>query len=205
MMQVGEAIPPEVVRARIDDILERSEFETTPSMLEQFFTWLWDTLDLPSGGGAIVEPLLWTLVAVLMALLLWLVVRLISENARREARAAGAATMGGPTPRARALALRREGRAARAAGDLRLALRLQFFALVVGLGARGNLRYRDAWTNRELLDRGEPSPALRRLLSPLVAEFEAKDFGSEPTLPEDVDRVEALCDEHLGVLAEAVA
>ena len=93
--------------------------------------------------------------------------------------------------------LRAEAAAARAAGDLRLALRTNLFALVLGLGRTGDLVYRDAWTNRELLARGKPSKAVRALLEPLVRELEPKEFGSGDVLPSDVDRLEALVEEHL--------
>ena len=77
--------------------------------------------------------------------------------------------------------LRREARAAEGAGDWIRALRLYFFATVVGLGERGDLDYRDAWTNRELFERGQPSPETRERLGPLVSELDRHSFGGRPT------------------------
>ena len=91
-----------------------------------------------------------------------------------------------------------EARAARARGDLPLALRLFFFALVVGLGRVGDLEYHDAWTNRELLQRGSPSPQVARSLEGVVRELDLKGFGRVPTVAGDVDRLEALCSRLLG-------
>ena len=86
-----------------------------------------------------------------------------------------------------------------ARGDSRLALRKLIFALVLGLGVRGDLRYRDSWTIRELLRRGRPSEEAQAVLVPLVSELEAKEFGRAETTEEDLDRLEALCDRHLGL------
>ena len=72
------------------------------------------------------------------------------------------------------------------------------FALVVGLGRRGNLEYRDAWTNRELLARGRPSTEVATLLSPLVDELDRKMFGRDETTAADVERLETLCSRWLG-------
>jgi hypothetical protein len=75
---------------------------------------------------------------------------------------------------------------------------LFFFALVVGLGRAGDLEYHDAWTNRELLQRGSPSPRLARALEDLVRELDLKGFGCVPTVEDDVNRLEALCKSMLG-------
>ncbi len=193
-------IPADEVRARIEDIIERSSYETTPSMLDKLLEWILDHLGFAEGAATAIEWVLGVLAIALVVLLLWLVVRLI-RNVRRQTQDDRSGTERvGPSARERATLLRREARAARRDGDLRLALRLMLFALVVGLGARGNLRYRDAWTNRELLERGRPSKATHELLFPLVREFEAKDFGREPTSEEDLDRLDELCATHLGTL-----
>lgn len=107
-----------------------------------------------------------------------------------------------PRPRApgacRSSSPAREARAKRAFAD---ALRFYAWALVVGLSERGDLEYRDAWTNRELVERGRPRPEALRVLAPLVPELDAKSFGHEPALEADVERLERLCREHLGGLA----
>ncbi|MSR61256.1 MAG: DUF4129 domain-containing protein [Planctomycetes bacterium] len=102
-----------------------------------------------------------------------------------------------PDPAALARALAGAARAARDAGDLRLALRLFLQAVLVALGGRGDLELRPAWTNRELLARGKPSPAAQALLAPLVRELEPQEFGRAPVSAADVQRLEALLAEHL--------
>ena len=77
-------------------------------------------------------------------------------------------------------------------------MRLYFRALVLGLSERGELRYRDAWTNRELLELGAPRRDVLPLLLPLVPRLDAQSFGREPTTAEDVDRLASLCDRLLG-------
>jgi hypothetical protein len=199
--QGGDSIPAAEVRERIEAIMTSDEFVDEPSMLEEFIDWLADSFDLPGAPAGVVDSIPWIFLGLLASVLLYLVVRVIVIAVRHSRSGSGVGERSpGPTARERASDLRRQARAARADGDLRLALRLDLFALMVGLGARGNLRYRDAWTNRELLRRGEPARATFQLLSPLVEELEAKDFGSEPTTLDDLDRLEALCDEHLGAL-----
>jgi hypothetical protein len=114
---------------------------------------------------------------------------------------------GGPAPVAvesrahRVARLRAEARAADARGEHVLALRLEFTALVCGLGERGDLEYRDAFTNRELLERGRPGREAEALLRPLVPELDAKSFGGEPASHADFLALSALCDRLVGVSA----
>lgn len=93
--------------------------------------------------------------------------------------------------------LRRRARAAEEAGDWVLALRLEFFALAVGLGESGALEYRDAWTNRELLERGHPRPEVRERLLPILGDLDAKTFGGAACVREDVRRMAELTDQLL--------
>ena len=203
--QVREAIDgivaPNRVREGIDAILDRDEFNDEPTMLDEFLEWIGELFEGMGISAATAETVLWVFVTAMgllfLTLVVWIIVSVVRQ--RRAARAPADAPRG-PTSRERAAGLRLRAHEARAAGDLRLALRLDLFALMVGLGARGNLRYRDAWTNRELLRRGEPAKGTYELLAPLVEELEGKDFGSEETTSEDVDRLEALCTQHLGAL-----
>ncbi|HZO10199.1 MAG TPA: DUF4129 domain-containing protein, partial [Myxococcota bacterium] len=87
---------------------------------------------------------------------------------------------------------------AAARGDRVAALRLLFRALVLGLSQRGELEYRDAWTNRELLERGAPPRDVAPVLAALVPRLDAQSFGHEPAVAEDVERLAALCDRFLG-------
>jgi hypothetical protein len=129
-----------------------------------------------------------------LALGLFVLLRLARQAGGARGVAPRAAGQPGPdSVRARVAELLREARAARARGELTLALRLTFFALVVGLGRRGSLEYHDAWTNRELLVRGHPEPDVAALLAPLLVELDRKSFGGEPTRAVDVERMEELC------------
>ncbi|MFT7487362.1 MAG: hypothetical protein ACI9F9_003223, partial [Candidatus Paceibacteria bacterium] len=89
-------------------------------------------------------------------------------------------------------------RAAQAAGEFTLALRLYFFALVIGLGERGGLEYNPAWTNRELLERGAPREDVVEALRPLVGQLDAHSFGELPTRPEQVEQFAEVCERLLG-------
>lgn len=194
----------DAVQAAVEEVFAREEFHTEPTLIERFLDWLGDLFfSEASDAAALARALAWG-VGLLLALLAVVVIVFVVRSLR-EARTVQERQGADPEAlaRARAATLRHQARAARDAGDLRLALRLSFWALVVGLGARGDLTYRDAWTNRELLRRGRAPRALVTLLEPLVDELEAKDFGREPTRLEDVQRLEALCEEHLGPLARA--
>ena len=81
-----------------------------------------------------------------------------------------------------------------------IVLRFLVLALVLGLGSRGDLEFRDAWTYRELLARGRPSPEANGVLGPLVEELEAKEFGHASIALDDLDRLEGLCRRYLGAL-----
>jgi hypothetical protein len=134
---------------------------------------------------------------IVVALVVWLV-RGTLRAVRRGSLSDGDSA---PTPDARGARvaeLRERARAAEERGEHALAMRLFFWALVVGLGERGGLEYRDAWTNRELLERGAPAPNVARVLKPLVPELDRKVFGGERADSGDVARLAHLCDEMLG-------
>jgi hypothetical protein len=84
-------------------------------------------------------------------------------------------------------------RAAARRGDLPLALRMYAFALLVGLSERGDLEYRDSWTNRELLERGKPSATVLATLGPLVDQLDALCFSARPVKSADVESIAELC------------
>ncbi len=173
-----------------------------PSWLERLWDWLREVLDfkspVPSGMFA---TLLYVLLGLLIAWLVWLLVRSLVDV--RRARAAARAALP-PPPESLAQRLARllgEARAAEAAGDHLRALRLYFWALVVGLSQRGELAYRDAWTAREMLERGRADARVRERLDPLVREIDAKSFGGEPCSAADSARISAVCREFLGGVA----
>jgi len=196
-------VPVERIDAALERVLARPEFQVEESWLGRFIDWLSDVF--PDIGerelGTVVEVTQVLLVLVLGVMLAWLVIQAWRQGFFRR-RGLEAVVLELDVPGAeRAATLRRAAADARRSGNLALALRLNFFALVVGLGTRGDLEYRDAWTNRELLERGEPRAGVRELLAPLVAELDAKGFGHLPTSPRDVDRLELLCDAWLGAPA----
>jgi hypothetical protein len=205
---------PEISRERVarelEEVYLRPEFDDSKGPIQRFFEWLLDTLQLDVSPGVVgdtITTVLWIVGGLLLVLLVVVIVREVVPAWRRRRQRGDEpdeADRAGEVAR-RVAALRAEARAARAAGDPRRALRLGLFALVVGLGERGDLRYRDAWTNRELLDRGRPSQRTRALLEPLILELEAKEFGHAPIDEGDLDRLEQLCERWLGPLREAAA
>jgi hypothetical protein len=194
-MQASHAIPAEEVRGALARVLSARTLEEQPSLLEKFLEWLAPKLQ-PRHGELFGDVLLALFLAGGAAVLIVLV-----RRAWRAARdegvrpAAPPPDLPGGAERLRELA--QAARAARAAGDLRLALRHLFHALLVALGGRGDLELRPAWTNRELLRHGRASGAVRALLSPLVRELEPKEFGRAEVREEDVARLEALLAPHL--------
>lgn len=203
-------VAEERVTETLDGILARSEFSDEPGVVarifEDFFEWLSEKF---GGGGPDVDPStveawargVWISLAVVAgALLIWFWITVLRSRAARLARARAGLT---EEVAARVAELRAEARAAQASGDLTRALRLYFFALVVGLGERGELDYNDAWTNRELLERGEPGERVATLLRPLVGELDEHSFGRRPTGPGEVRRFAVLCEDLLGVELES--
>lgn len=196
-----DPVPRGEVASALEDVLARDEFDQEPSLLQEFLEWLMEriTPDADPGRTFDVAAQVFLWLAILMGVLLvLLVVRLwwISRAGRGDADDVDVQAQ----LRTRVERLRELAREARDQGDLGLALRYLVFCLVLGLGQRGNLTYRDAWTNRELLERGRPSKDVRALLGPLIDELEAKEFGREPTTAADVDRLEELCDRWLAAL-----
>lgn len=197
-----ERIPKEDIRAALEEALED---EDPPTLFDRVMDWLGETLDLPAVDVPWGRFLAWILLGSLVVFLVWFFVVLAQTARLRRREAEEEQLVSGIPLEERLRSLRAEAAAAKAAGDLRLALRTNLFALVVGLGRRGDLVYRDAWTQRELLARGRPSRAVRELLEPLVRELEPKEFGSGEVLLGDVERLERLVEEHLGELRENVA
>jgi len=177
--EVGEALR---------EVLRGPGFSREPSLLEQALRWLVDQL---SGSGGAPGALRGFLVFALVVGGVAAAVLVVRALARRGARGVPSSAGDGKERRVRDLLV--QAREAREAGELRRALRLFLFALVVGLGERGDLRYREAWTNRELLRRGAPSERAAALLGPLVEELEEKEFGRAPIDEADVGRLDELC------------
>ena len=205
---LAEHLPAETVERALEEVFARPEFaRAEPTWTERFFDWiasLFEQLSLPEGiSEGVGWAILWTLGVLIGALLVYSLWRL-NLALRRDAVQAEAETA--RSVRERVDELRQQAERARLAGDRVLALRLYFFALVVGLGKRGDLEYRDAWTNRELLARGHPSPEVAGELGPLVNELDHKLFGDGETTERDLDRMSDLLGRWLdGQGAEASA
>lgn len=189
-------IPAAVVRERLGEVLARNDLAERPSLLEQLIDWL--APNLSTGQVKLLGDVLVGIFAALAVIGLLLLVRRAWHAFRAEslepARAEGTAP---EDVRLRVRGLAEAARAARTAGDLRLALRLLFQALLLALGGRGDLELRAAWTQRELLRRGRPSREARALLEPLVRELEPKEFGRAAVEARDVERLERLLAPHL--------
>ena len=186
------------VRGAVDDVLARREFQEERSMLEDFLEWLQARLDMGQGSRVLGEILFWLLLTVLAALTIYLGGRFLAAGRQRRRQRDAAAGAHGPDVAQRVGQLRREAEQALASGELRLALRKNLFALILGLGGRGDLEYRDAWTNRELFERGETGAEVARTLRPLVGELDAMSFGRVPVTRDDVRRFETLGERLLG-------
>jgi hypothetical protein len=186
------------VKETIDRILAEKEFRPAKGGLgswlaekfEKLADWISELFGLHSVGSA--RAMLVTFLILVAVLLGWAVARAIALRRPAVLRNAPA-----PAPDRRAAtvaALRAAAREAAARGDHLAALRLAFRALVVGLSERGDLAYRDAWTNRELLERGAPRREVLPLLAALVPRLDAQSFGREPATAEDFARIDSLCD-----------
>lgn len=195
------------VRTKIDEILARPEYHPRENPLLAWFEKVWSKiLDALSGLFGISSHAAGNMMLVLVYVgLAALVVLLVVSVLRRRGAVAKSSAKPAVDPEVqRALRVQdylQRARAAEKAGDLVLALRLYFTALVVALGERGDLEYRDAWTNRELLERGEPRPEVAEILRPLVPGLDAKSFGREPAEPADVARMSRLCEQVLAARA----
>jgi hypothetical protein len=189
-----QAIPAQRVHEELQRVLQREELEK--GWIERVFEWLAANLSIDSGSAAdFVLVLVLAPAGVAFAFVVVALLRMRRGRKHAEEELSPSVRL---VVERRVSELLARARTARADGDPRLALRLAFFALVVGLGQRGDLRYRDAWTNRELLSRGAPSPEALVVLRPLLDEIEAKDFGGAPIEEGDVERLFALCDRWLG-------
>lgn len=189
---------PAVVRTTIDSILQSSEFTPKNTGLERAIAWIVDALAdlLPDGGVSrdtlemLAATLVYVVLGALVVLLGWVIVRAWRRREKRSIAVPDPAVV-----RARRVEeLRQRARAANTRGEHVLALRLEFTALVVGLGERGDLEYRDAFTNRELLERGRPGREAEALLRPIVPELDRRSFGGESATSEDFAHLSALCD-----------
>ncbi|HIG12504.1 MAG TPA: hypothetical protein EYG30_11615 [Planctomycetes bacterium] len=203
--RVGQR-PQEEVDAVLREVLGREEFQEEATPVSDFFADVIDWIDGFFGGGPNISR---AGIAEGAELLLWIVVGLGALGLLWFLFTVGVPGIGSWWARKRALTdaslviervstLRQAARSAEADQDWTRALRLHFFAALVGLGERGDLAYRDAWTHRELLARGQPTARVEQALAPLMGELDEHSFGLRVTVAEDVRRFSSLCDQLLG-------
>jgi hypothetical protein len=167
---------------------------------QSIWKWIAELFDFEAAPlGSVFATLLYVLLGLLVAWLVWLIVRSIGSARRARAQALAELPPPPETLEQRLARLLGEARAAEAAGEHLRALRLYFWALVVGLSQRGELAYRDAWTAREMLERGRASADVRARLAPLVRDIDGKSFGGQACGPGDSARLAQACRELLGV------
>lgn len=194
MLQASRSHDPAEVAAALERAFARPELTPQePSPLERGLERLFAALPNFDADPAAAWTLLWVVAIVVALACAWVLVRVLSLSGRRRA-AEAEAEVGAPAidVEARLADLRARAEAARRAGDATLALRLGFFALLVALSRRGDLELRDAWTHREMLERGRPSAPIREALEPLLGELDAMLFGGRGVSAEDLQRFDAL-------------
>ena len=191
------------VRDVLDDVFKAPEFDQSPGLVEEFFDWLGDLFDFGGIGEGVFDLTTFTMQAVVFVVgvvVVWLGVKYVMQALGGRESAKPVTPGAKELTRNRVAELRAAASAAEEAGDHLLALRLYFFALVVGLGERGELAYNDAWTNRELMERGTPTTQIVETLQPLLGELDQMSFGERQVEASDVSRFELLCDRWLGSL-----
>ncbi len=194
IIPVQELIEAEAVRQRAAEVIlglaPRSE---EPSWLERLF----DRLNFgrlfgswADANSGVLGILLLTLAAIVVLGLVVLVARQIDWRRGRHAALEGA----DPHAKVRETMeqLLARAREARSSGQRLSALRLLFAAFVVGLTRRGDLEFRDAWTNLELARRGAHTEELRRSLMPLVVELDGLVYGGREITDSHLNRLEQL-------------
>lgn len=188
------------VGAALERVFARPELAPDEQgFLERGLEWLFDALPSVDPDPELVGAFLWV-VAILGALAFaWLLRRSLVAAARSRPALPGESDARAPAidVEARLAELRARADAARRSGDLSLALRLSFFALLVALSRRGDLELRESWTHREMLARGRTSERARAALEPWLAELDAKLFGARGVTPADLEWFDALSERTL--------
>lgn len=187
-------------RADVEQILHSEAFVDAnrnwfSALLDAYFEWRdkGGAERTSSGGSSAWDPSQFLLVLIIAVVVVLIVVFIVQQFKDRRSDVARSGTIAERIA-SRVEEFRSRARAAEAAGDWIEALRLDFFALVIGLGERGDLDYRDAWTNRELLERGMPGKQVELALRPVVGRLDAHSFGHLPSGREEVVEFRAFCD-----------
>lgn len=185
----------EEVRRALERVLESSELRRAAAMrrvaraIEEFFESLLAPFGLAGGD------LVWLVALVLALALVWILARALWRRRRAPSRAAAEVAS---RREARLAELVAQAEQAFARGEHALALRAWICALLVGLGERGELDYRDAWTLRELVERGRPREDLRAHLAPWVEQIDAASFGGRAVGPAEAARARSFVETFLG-------
>ena len=197
------------IRAELDDILSDPEFRRVyfkpakqedtkwPKWLTDFFDWLGDLLkpffNLLSGLGIGIQAMAWTVLAVICGLIVYLIVRVVSNYQKSEAarKAAGQAFDQGELPAApgelaadvylqRAMALA-------AQGLYREAIGLLLLGLMSHAERSGLIRHRRGLTHRDYLRAVRGQVSLHQAFRELVSTYEPICFGRRDAHPDQFD------------------
>ena len=197
------------IRAELDDILSDPEFRRVyfkpakqeetkwPKWLTDFFEWLGDLLrpffNLLSGLGIGIQALAWTVLAIICGLIVYLVVRVVSNYQKSEAarKVAGHVFDQGELPAApgelaadvylqRALALA-------AQGLYREAIGLLLLGLMSHAERSGLIRHRRGLTHRDYLRAVRGQVSLHQAFRDLVSTYEPICFGRRNAHPDQFD------------------
>jgi hypothetical protein len=180
--------------AEVERALARVLAETDSQEPGAVAAWLAELLDGLGLANVDIFPVFPVVAGVFIGFVLWRVARRLGGRRR----AASVRPLLTAQVRERVAGLLDQAHDATRAGELVLALRLYLFALVVGLGEHGDLEFRAAWTNRELIDRGGPEPGVRAALIGLLDELDPFVFGSARPQLADVQRMRTVCESMLG-------
>ena len=193
MSTLQEPVDVEHVRDVLRAVMEREGIPREPSEPGALMRWLADEFGaLFEGLGESSGFLIVTLIVLSLAFLAAIIFAAVRGRAGRWRARARRSVERSEAVRLRVEELRSRARSAEIAGDLVLALRTHLFALVVGLGEVGDLEFRPTWTDRELLERGNPEPRVKRWLGGLLDELDPKTFGQQVVTVDDVRRVDGL-------------
>jgi hypothetical protein len=188
---------PATSRAQARSILARPEFRVPqPSLFDRARTWLAEALgrlitSLFTGG--IGSALAWTILAVVVALMIFVatrVLRTVQHEPTRPGPARAAAARRSP------IEWRQEAEACEARGDWKNALRAHFRALIGDLLARGMVRDLPGRTSGEYrTDVAVNLPVAAEDFAAATELFERAWYGDVPTGPDECARFRRLADQ----------
>ncbi|MCC6226907.1 MAG: DUF4129 domain-containing protein [Microthrixaceae bacterium] len=197
------------VRDAAAEVFRRGEFQQRKSLLQRFMEWLAGLFDesemsppelRPGGGSALGELLLYLLLAVLVVLAIWLIVRAVRARVRKSARVEP------EDPEARleeerpASEWRSDAERAESEGRWKDAMRDRYRELVAELTERRVLPDVPGRTTGELrADMAEHEPPMADPFSEACLLFELPWYADLPTGAEENSRIRQLTDH---ILAE---